>query len=147
MGKATGVFLILAGVGTAALVLPSVDKDAERQLAEVVRITMGGVAQTPGSTPTKSPPAVATAPPQSIFQPPASSATAAATAAPASPAPPQVLTRNTMASPARPTDTTARADLARDIQKELKRVGCYTGEASGEWTPETRRAIEFETLP
>jgi hypothetical protein len=142
MGKATGVFLILAGVGTAALVLPAVDKDAERQLAEVVRIATGGVAQPTGPTPLTSAPAVTPAPVQSISQPPVASGTAAAPIAPAPLTPPQVLTRNTTASPARPTDTTARADLARDIQKELKRVGCYTGEVSGEWTPDTRRAMK-----
>ncbi len=142
MGKATGVFLILAGVGTAALVLPAVDKDAERQLTEVVRIATGGVAQAPGSTPAATPPALTAAPLQSTAQIPAGAATAAASNAPAPLAPPQVLTRNTTASPARPTDTAARADLARDIQKELKRVGCYTGDVSGEWTPDTRRAMK-----
>jgi len=45
MGKATGVFLILAGIGTATLVLPAVDKDAEKQLADVVRIATGATRQ------------------------------------------------------------------------------------------------------
>jgi Putative peptidoglycan binding domain len=148
MGKATGIFLILAGVGTAALVLPAVDKDAERQLADVVRIATGGIPQrgtpvaaAPSATVTSAPlPSIAQAAPASA---PASVATAAAPPVAAAPlAPPQVLTRNTTAGPARPTDTAARGDLARDIQKELKRVGCYTGDVSGEWTPDTRRAMK-----
>lgn len=31
--------------------------------------------------------------------------------------------------------------LAESIQKELKRVGCYTGNIDGDWGPETRRAM------
>jgi hypothetical protein len=32
--------------------------------------------------------------------------------------------------------------LAREIQRELKRVGCYRGEINGLWTPSTRVAME-----
>ncbi len=35
----------------------------------------------------------------------------------------------------------ARVELIRSIQKELKRVGCYDGEATGAWTPATSRAM------
>lgn len=31
--------------------------------------------------------------------------------------------------------------LARDIQRHLKRVGCYAGDVSGEWSASTRRAM------
>jgi hypothetical protein len=31
--------------------------------------------------------------------------------------------------------------LVRDLQRELKRVGCYAQEINGEWTPGTRRAL------
>lgn len=31
--------------------------------------------------------------------------------------------------------------LVRDLQRELKRVGCYAHEIDGEWTPGTRRAM------
>ncbi len=160
MGKATGVFLILAGVGTAALVLPAVDKDAERQLAEVVRIATGAAPQvTPDVRAAQSGP-VAPAPNRiviaPILSPPSAPpttklATANVAAAPAlseqgnAPslmAPPQIITRNATASPARPADSEARADLARDIQRELKRVGCYDGELTGDWSPVTRRAMK-----
>jgi peptidoglycan hydrolase-like protein with peptidoglycan-binding domain len=32
--------------------------------------------------------------------------------------------------------------LAREIQRELKRVGCYRGEVNGLWTPQTRTAMK-----
>ena len=32
--------------------------------------------------------------------------------------------------------------LVRDLQRELKRVGCYAYEIDGEWTPGTRRAMK-----
>lgn len=35
----------------------------------------------------------------------------------------------------------SRADLARDIQKELKRVGCYEGEVDGIWGAQSREAM------
>lgn len=44
-----------------------------------------------------------------------------------------------------PDDTRSSSDklqLARDIQRNLKRVGCYTGDVSGEWSPATRRAMK-----
>ena len=31
--------------------------------------------------------------------------------------------------------------LARELQRELKRVGCYKGPLNGTWTPPTRRAM------
>lgn len=38
-------------------------------------------------------------------------------------------------------DPEARAHLASDLQRELKRVGCYGGEINGAWTQSTRRAM------
>ncbi len=148
MGKATGVFLILAGVGTAALVLPSVDKEAERQLADVIKIATGAAPQLP-SQPSASVAASAPAPATMAATAPQARPTLATSPA-ASPngaqpvlvAPPQIITRNTIAAPARPAGSEARANLARDIQSELKRVGCYDGEVSGEWSPATRRAMK-----
>ena len=34
-----------------------------------------------------------------------------------------------------------RDTLARELQKELSRVGCYDGEVTGAWLPATRRAM------
>jgi hypothetical protein len=36
-----------------------------------------------------------------------------------------------------------RDTLARELQKELKRVGCYEGEINGVWSPFTRRAMKM----
>lgn len=38
-----------------------------------------------------------------------------------------------------------RATLAREIQRHLKRVGCYDGEVSGVWSPSARRAMKAFT--
>jgi hypothetical protein len=38
-----------------------------------------------------------------------------------------------------------RDTLARELQKELRRVGCYEGELNGVWTPLTRRAMKAFT--
>ena len=35
-----------------------------------------------------------------------------------------------------------RASLARELQRELRRVGCYDGELNANWTPATRKAIK-----
>lgn len=48
--------------------------------------------------------------------------------------------RTTYSSP-RAGDKTARAALAADLQRELKRVGCYGGAINGGWTTSTRRAM------
>jgi hypothetical protein len=42
---------------------------------------------------------------------------------------------------AEPGDPETRASLASDLQRELKRVGCYQGEITGAWNGSTRRAM------
>jgi hypothetical protein len=39
----------------------------------------------------------------------------------------------------------SRASLTRDLQRELRRVGCYEGEINGAWTKSTRRAMKAFT--
>jgi hypothetical protein len=41
----------------------------------------------------------------------------------------------------KPADADARRELTKDLQGELKRVGCYEGEIDGRWGPETKRAM------
>ena len=41
---------------------------------------------------------------------------------------------------ASPLDAATRAALARDIQSELARLGCYAGPVDGSWSAETQRA-------
>lgn len=38
-----------------------------------------------------------------------------------------------------------RAGLAREIQRHLKRVGCYAGDVTGAWTPAARRSMKSFT--
>jgi peptidoglycan hydrolase-like protein with peptidoglycan-binding domain len=45
----------------------------------------------------------------------------------------------------KPGDPDARAQLVRDIQYELKRVGCYGGEVHGTWTSGTKQAMKLFT--
>src|SRR5262245_24749349 len=40
---------------------------------------------------------------------------------------------------------TGRTRLARELQKELRRVGCYDGEINGGWTTSTKRAMKTFT--
>ncbi|WP_041320254.1 hypothetical protein [Hyphomicrobium denitrificans] len=42
---------------------------------------------------------------------------------------------------AKPGDARTRFELARDLQRELKRAGCYWGEISGVWSLATKRAM------
>lgn len=45
----------------------------------------------------------------------------------------------------KPGDADARAQLVRDIQYELRRVGCYDGEVHGSWNSGTKRAMKLFT--
>jgi hypothetical protein len=44
-------------------------------------------------------------------------------------------------SSSRAADPATRSQLARDLQQELQRVGCYQGEITGSWNSATRRAM------
>jgi hypothetical protein len=72
----------------------------------------------------------------------AASAAAATPSAPATPAQPQPTTQVA----ALPTDTSRTTinpiDLARSVQGELKRVGCYSGTVDGDWNTGSRRALD-----
>lgn len=138
MGKAAGFALILAGVGTAAYVVPSLDtrdRVAERRTSDVAAITVAA--------------------PQALLP--------AATVAPVAPretttveklAKPAVSQIETAAAPPRtsepakivPLPAPQRADqklaLTKDIQRQLHRVGCYAGDIDGEWNAQTRQAMK-----
>ena len=70
--------------------------------------------------------------------------------APASLANVATLTVTAAASPprltsTRPVDDNRRADLVRNLQRELKRVGCYQGEIDGDWGSGSKRAMSTFT--
>jgi hypothetical protein len=72
----------------------------------------------------------------------ATPATAATPAAPATPAQPQP-NPQVAALPADTSRTTINpVDLARSVQTELKRVGCYAGAVDGDWSTSSRRALD-----
>jgi hypothetical protein len=56
--------------------------------------------------------------------------------------PPQAAPRQAPPGTASPRDP---ASLARQLQSELRRVGCYDGELSGVWSPRTRMAMKAFT--
>src|SRR6516164_9188371 len=45
-------------------------------------------------------------------------------------------------SSTRPADGDMRLALTRDLQRELKRIGCYNGEIDGHWGTGSRLAME-----
>lgn len=49
--------------------------------------------------------------------------------------------RETILRSSKPGDAATRYELARDLQRELKRAGCYGGEITGVWSPATKRAM------
>lgn len=55
---------------------------------------------------------------------------------------PEPATTPAAATTVRAIDPTDRATLARALQRELKRVGCYQGEISGVWTTSSRMAMK-----
>ena len=60
---------------------------------------------------------------------------------PAAPAVASLTSPGTAAPQAPTSDRPAQQDIPRLLQSELRRVGCKTGEASGEWNASARRAL------
>jgi hypothetical protein len=54
---------------------------------------------------------------------------------------PQVVSEAGRPRTSRPEGPEARADLVRDLQRELKRLGCYEGEVDGSWGGGSKRAM------
>jgi hypothetical protein len=144
MSKTGGLVLILGGLTVAAYVMSS-DNDAsgpdaagQIDVAKTARVDVRPSAD------------LVVPKPQPAFRPIASASARAAEPLSGFSAPVVV----TVAP--RPTEVTAaqsrpaavpkdRDALARELQKELRRVGCYDGELNGVWTPMTRRAMKAFT--
>src|SRR5262249_32024588 len=58
------------------------------------------------------------------------------------PSRPEPVPRAAAAAAAKSIDPDDRAALARELQRELKRVGCYNGEITGVWTTSSRMAMK-----
>jgi len=142
MGKANGLFLIVAGAAalcTAYVMRSITDQRAPApQQSEIVKGPSGGSdlrravvpegwqafsrAATPGPAEAETAPVVVTHAQRTN----------------------EAVVRKPIAPPAKsatpmPGD---RASLARELQRELRRVGCYDGELNSNWTPATRKAIK-----
>lgn len=152
MSKVSGLLLILAGVGIAAYVLPStIEAEAEAPepapQSEVAKVLPAeparqASASSPGARADQPPAAAPVAPkPQLAVRTPSAAA----------PSAPVVITLARRAGeppsavPARAASIPDRATLARELQRELKRVGCYDGELNGAWTVSTKRAMKSFT--
>ncbi len=169
MGKLSGTVLILAGVSIAAYTL-SAQQDAGRDpnpgATSGPMSAESAVQAVPPAAPVASPPAAAptavdspapsaTPPPPKVETPPAGSPPPATLAPlPVAPqklrpgtsapvrvaeAPPRLPVGETAATASPPLD---RPALTREIQRQLKRIGCYQGEASGVWSPSVRQAVK-----
>jgi hypothetical protein len=79
----------------------------------------------------------------------AETAPAAKNAAPSATGQPQEAKANTdtkvaaLPNPQAPVPPPSPAELAKSVQTELRRVGCLTGSASGEWDAASRRSLEL----
>ena len=141
MGKASGVLLVTAGLGLAAYAALSANKPAAPSNDDFdFRLTQ----------PLPSKPAPAPPSPR-VAAPPAASADSGQSVASA----PAVVTlsqhnRSSVRLAVGPQATpggvaTDRSQLARELQRELRRVGCYEGEINGGWTTSTKRAMKAFT--
>lgn len=163
-----GFWCLIAGIALTLQLNPSEPVDPEEQVAAVTRIIAQGpatnllAATSEGSEPADvAPPAVATPPETS---PEIARAVPAAAPAPlpapapvwrtdirpaavAAPAPPTGVqpvlqaTRPKRVSPAASGSYRSERALARDIQRELKRLGCYYGKIDGVWGGASRDAM------
>ncbi|MFT3731036.1 MAG: hypothetical protein QM780_06355 [Hyphomicrobium sp.] len=137
-----GVFLLIAaGIALGGYIAPP-PEDASHNVTEIARITVapdrdyrdtGGIATFAPTTPTSYNEISSDGrqPPARELPKPGTWTTV-------------VSTERSILSPvrsSRPADPETRSQLARDLQQELQRAGCYGGEINGSWTNSTRRAM------
>src|SRR5712671_908557 len=139
MSKAGGLVLILGGLAVAAYVMPS-DNDA----GEPDAAKQGDVAKTAQVDERPSQDLVAPRP-QPAFRPIAPARAAEPVPAFSAPVVVTITQRPSESAPRASAIPKDRDTLARELQKELRRVGCYDGELNGAWTPSTRRAMKAFT--
>ena len=157
MSKASGLFLIVAGLCAAAYAMPSGTDEADQQspTPEIVVIKTAPpptVTASAATVPSQIVPPV----PKPAVRPAAHTAKAEMKAAGTDPANPAVVTVSQRVDvPAAVTRSAQqggavvipgdRVGLTRELQRELRRVGCYDGESNGTWTPAARRAMKSFT--
>jgi hypothetical protein len=148
MSKASGFVLLVAGLAAAAYVVPWTSdtsepdqlpsfSDAAKLLPARGASEVAVVTPEPQPSARPAPPPVEAAPqrtPVPSFSAPVVITLAQRPSEPAAPMPQK--------TGALPRDRDA---IGRELQKELKRVGCYEGELNGAWTPSTRQAMKAFT--
>jgi hypothetical protein len=150
MSKAVGIIFILAGLGVASSLLtigPEAEQDPRKPVAPGNPILAAPVpvneppesaVPRPGASPKQAqvrpvPPSATNSPPPKFSAPVVVMLPYRAEPLPAGP-------KHKVGS--LPRD---RASLARALQLELKRVGCYAAEPNGVWTPASRKAMKSFT--
>jgi hypothetical protein len=157
MSKIAGIALIVAGVAAGAYVLPTATDSAGKELQASSVTAVPTLPKMQPATTTAAAPTLTVAPtpavrtdvtksgimtlPEVPQKAPIETGTVTASAAQSLETPLPVPVARRLAS-AKPTDENARRQLTRDIQSELKRIGCYEGEASGEWTAATKKGMK-----
>jgi hypothetical protein len=147
MSKASGFVLLVAGLAAAAYVVvpwasDTSEPDQLPNFSDAAKLlpASGG-----------SEVAVVTPEPQPSAQPARVAAAPERTPVPSFSAPVVVTLAQRPSEPAAPMPQKAgavprdRDAIGRELQKELKRVGCYEGELNGAWTPSTRQAMKAFT--
>jgi hypothetical protein len=156
MRKFVGFLLLIAGVAFGVFAYFPGSLDREQKLAEITEILAAPAGDVSRRTPESAEPPRSFAPKQQIIiekpaQAPAASAPAQVAAAPLPTPPPQIngwqaIVTSDTAVPAgvtstKPGDGPARYELTMNIQRELKRAGCYGGALNGSWNANTKRAM------
>jgi hypothetical protein len=156
MSKASGILLIAVGVGLAAYAMPF---DSEKGEPAAQELSVGKAAVTKAVEPAT----------------PMAMATASKAAADIEPPAPKPAVKPTLVSAEQKSVTPGKStvvaivpraverpaavalksppavipgdpvSLTRELQRELRRVGCYDGEINGSWTPASRRAMKVFT--
>jgi hypothetical protein len=157
MSKASGVLLIALGVGVAAYAMPSSDQGGDQQpaqeisLAKAAPIEPAGVSTAVGTSKAALPEVVPPIPKPAVRPVKDTAQPNSPTTTPTKPTviatAPRSFERPLPAEPkASPTFLPGdRVGLARELQRELRRVGCYDAEVNGTWTPSSRRAMKAFT--
>jgi hypothetical protein len=164
MSKLGGVILILTGIGAAAYVMPRVnilqgDNSRNRPIVDIASIppsAPNGLERTreptqPAARNFATSPLVTATVADVAVRPPVTEPTAMPR--PTAKAGNTVMAQATSdselmvrkVSSTRPADSDMRFALTRDLQRELKRVGCYEGEVDGHWGTGSRMAMKTFT--
>lgn len=150
MGKASGVLLVLAGLGLTAYIASPTSKPPVSSNDDFdFQLTQPTLGKTDFTANRSSAPAASATP--SLLRAPAVDGTQAqpglstSSVVTVSPRNGPNLRLAVAPAPKAGVLATDRTQLARELQKELRRVGCYEGEIHGAWTTSTKRAMKTFT--